>query len=335
MVFSLCLLSFSFFSDGWTVDLSQHQIFAPGQIAITANDSVVIADNTGRRVLFFSGDGEFLKAFGSKGQGPGEFESIGGIFSIHDPHGVMVLDDVLGRVTIITLPTFQSENSVLSLSGMKVGLNQSFLDNQIVYTMPLEPKQRTFEVLNLETKETQPLYTYPREKHPGQSFDLGGRTIRSLYRWHPNHLFAVGPNVAVVANSGESKVTIIDLETGNALQPFDLTIARVPVTEADKEEAVLSAPKPYQSAVSSQISPPDFWPVLADIKVSIQDEVFAIGYGQDKIPVFLCKRDGTVSKFTLTATPSALGNGFAYVQVEEGDQFFLKKIKLEPLPQND
>lgn len=331
MVLTGCLFALLWLSDPWEVDLSEnHQVFSPALIAVAANDWVAVVDRENNRILFFSADGKFRQAIGRKGKGPGEFEWVSGIFPLSDPGGILVLDNLVGRVTLIRLPDFKVAVFPFSLPGHQIGLNQAFLSENIAFTLALEPQKKSLIRYHIKSREFSALFDFPNEKHPGQSINLGGQTIQTLYRWHPNHLFAVGSGVAAVANSGEPKVTVIDLKTGKTTQSFNLTLPRLAVTAADKDEAILSAPKPYQAAMVSQLSRPDFWPVLADMVVSVHNEVFAIGHGRNVIPVFFCHSDGTVAEFQCIAKPIALSNGFAYVQVEDGDRFTLKKTRLKP-----
>lgn len=48
--------------------------YEPGGVAVDEEGNIYIADSGNQRVLKFSDEGEFIKNFGRKGQGPGEFQ---------------------------------------------------------------------------------------------------------------------------------------------------------------------------------------------------------------------------------------------------------------------
>jgi hypothetical protein len=61
----------------WTIDSYGDEVIAnPRQLRIADNGKVYIHDGKNKRYYIFSPDGKFIKAFGKKGEGPGEIKMI-------------------------------------------------------------------------------------------------------------------------------------------------------------------------------------------------------------------------------------------------------------------
>lgn len=90
--------------DGVLLHLVQDAVFAP-------DGSLLVADNSGPRILRVSSTGEVVESRGGEGDGPGEFERILRVFALGDT--VLAFDPFLSRVTtwvgdadpeVVTLP---------------------------------------------------------------------------------------------------------------------------------------------------------------------------------------------------------------------------------------
>lgn len=72
-------------------------------LAVSASgDTVFVLDALQRRVKVFGPDGRFLRQFGGRGKGPGEYEAPAGIAAVPWNGGVAVWDDALQRVTVLS-----------------------------------------------------------------------------------------------------------------------------------------------------------------------------------------------------------------------------------------
>jgi 6-bladed beta-propeller len=61
----------------WTIDAYNKDIIAsPNQLRVADNGNVYIHDGKNKRYYIFSPEGKFIKAFGKKGEGPGEIKMI-------------------------------------------------------------------------------------------------------------------------------------------------------------------------------------------------------------------------------------------------------------------
>ena len=84
-----------------------------GAFAVASNGDYLIGDRLVPRVRRYGGDGQLLAEFGEYGDGPFEFQSIGGV--VEDEAGnVVVVDARLSRVTVLSSGLVPDTSFVLS-----------------------------------------------------------------------------------------------------------------------------------------------------------------------------------------------------------------------------
>jgi hypothetical protein len=85
------------------IDAAAHDltlVFPPGGIAVSSQGSIAASQNQDGTIRFFDAQGNALGVFGRKGQGPGEFQRIGGFTWAGDT--LMVSDGTTRRYTLIS-----------------------------------------------------------------------------------------------------------------------------------------------------------------------------------------------------------------------------------------
>jgi hypothetical protein len=87
----------------------QHPIGHLGPVAVDSSGRVYITDDQQMNITVYKPTGRFIKQFGRKGKGPGEFQDIQDL-KIHDAH-LYVLDPRLFRISVFSLDTFQFKSS--------------------------------------------------------------------------------------------------------------------------------------------------------------------------------------------------------------------------------
>lgn len=73
----------------------------PGMLAVMRDGNIVVADSMNSRVQIFDPDGKFIRKFGSRGDGPGEFQIIKGIAADSENH-IYVADAKANSVAIFS-----------------------------------------------------------------------------------------------------------------------------------------------------------------------------------------------------------------------------------------
>ncbi len=72
-------------------------LFDPGRYQVDSDENIYISESSDQVIKVFSPDGEYIKTFGAKGDGPGEFQSIG--YLGFTPQGSFVVIDNRARRT--------------------------------------------------------------------------------------------------------------------------------------------------------------------------------------------------------------------------------------------
>jgi len=93
------------------------QFYKPFDISLDSNGNVYIADSGNHCIKKYSPDGEFLATFGKKGQGPGEFQIMGGI-AVDNQGQMYVTDRSTSRLKVLSPQGNEIDNmSTLKITG--------------------------------------------------------------------------------------------------------------------------------------------------------------------------------------------------------------------------
>ncbi|MGB7294757.1 MAG: 6-bladed beta-propeller [Candidatus Aminicenantales bacterium] len=88
-----------------TDESGETRLFKPGGFAVDAKGNVLIKDESDMAIKVFDQAGNFLRPIGRRGEGPGEFTSMGYIFPL--PDGRLLVTDPLARRTSFFSPEGQ------------------------------------------------------------------------------------------------------------------------------------------------------------------------------------------------------------------------------------
>jgi hypothetical protein len=93
------------------------QFYKPFDISLDSNGNVYVPDSGNHRIQKFSPDGEFLASYGRKGQGPGEFQIMGGM-AIDNEGQMYVTDRSTSRLKVLSSHGDELKNlSTLKITG--------------------------------------------------------------------------------------------------------------------------------------------------------------------------------------------------------------------------
>jgi hypothetical protein len=113
------------------------QFYKPFDLAIDSNGYVYVADSGNHRIHKYSPDGELLASYGRKGQGPGEFQIMGGI-AIDNEGRIHVADRSTNRLKVLSpdgeemknVPTMKTTGEMALLSSGETVLTKGLFFSQ-------------------------------------------------------------------------------------------------------------------------------------------------------------------------------------------------------------
>lgn len=181
---------------------SDNKCLLKGVMKIVPVDSLVIVASE-QDVLAFNRHGRFVRRFGRKGQGEGEYNRVSTVFWDKETETLHVVDGVLNRILIFGLDGrlvdtafFQPTTFNLLSTAEKIGENRLFCANAI-----FNDRNLVFSDFNVETEETDSVYCFP-----GRTHDSGENTGR--------HPFAVHDGKVVCVSPFDNRILVYSPETG-------------------------------------------------------------------------------------------------------------------------
>ncbi|UCE39863.1 MAG: NHL repeat-containing protein [Candidatus Aminicenantes bacterium] len=91
------------------------QLYKPFDISLDSNRNVYVADSGNHRIQKYSPDGEFLVSNGRKGQGPGEFQIMGGV-AVDNEGQMYITDRSTNRLKVLS----PEGNEIKNIATMKI-----------------------------------------------------------------------------------------------------------------------------------------------------------------------------------------------------------------------
>lgn len=253
--------------------VSEGEDFYFGRIAdVTAADDgrIYVADGKAHHVKILSPDGSFIDSLGTQGRGPGEFERPSQVFFARD--SLYVLDGYYGELSSfgpnrefgrrLSLRAAQSRpGRILPVSTTLVGVyERPFLpDHDSLWNLAI--RTMSFDGTAGDTLFTVP----PPEIHVEQGDDYAG--FRQIPFARRSHVTA-GPTGHVHYAWSDSLTVMTYDRTGRPQDTVDIPYEPVPVTEADRKQALSGRSAESKAAVQNEIpsTKPAFNHFLVDDK---------------------------------------------------------------------
>ena len=103
-------------------------LFQPGSYVVDSKGNIYIGDRSDQKIKIFDSNGVYLKSFGGKGSGPGEFQNIGRMYWL--PDGRLIVTDYRSRRTSF----FKTDGEFLNSFQWKTFLSGVYLTTDSSFT---------------------------------------------------------------------------------------------------------------------------------------------------------------------------------------------------------
>lgn len=209
-------------------------LFKPGGFAVDTKGNVYIEDASDMAIKVFDQAGKFLRALGRRGEGPGEFSSVGYIIPL--PDGRLLVTDPLARRTSF----FEPEGQFLSSFAWRQNFQRIYLATDSSHTLEesviFEETRglwiRTIDFLGNE------LITFGKFSLPElKEFHMGEGMTMIPVPWGPASVFAGDQTRQWLYHcpSDKYEIEVYDRQA-NLIRKIDRRYERVPVRSEDISE---------------------------------------------------------------------------------------------------
>lgn len=286
---------------------------------VLKNGTVYVLDTKDGRVKVFDAQGEFVRAFGKAGQGPGELNQPVGIL-ITPENEVLVEDALNQRLAFFSLEgTFLRQVSTAKALGL-TGIQMDGRGLIIARSMGIgEAGKLSFDVK-----------TYDREFNPKVKLTSVEFPISPQAKFNPflatNLLYALDDQGHLYfGSSRDYEIKVVSPE-GKILKTIGRDYDPVPITQADKDEMLKLVPNVPGANVKDMIQFPDAYPAFANFVPADEGRLLVRTYekGRAKKEYFWDVFDAQgryIAKITLTHDIRLWRDGKAYFIVEDEDGF--------------
>jgi hypothetical protein len=217
----------------WEIDSAGSDVFGiPANMQVSDEDSLYVYDKENKKNYIFDSDGNFIKTFGVKGQGPGEARDQSSLFLIDDK--LLIVD--VGRIHYFRLDGTYLHSVVNSLYSRRPVL---FLSEHEFLAVPLgvfeaPDFKAQIKRINLESGQVTVIADF--EIFPG-GIGRAGKMVGSLIVPGITPLMTVGYGEGRLyyGRSDSYKIQVIDL-SGKLLKTFFLDRKKKKVPEDVKKK---------------------------------------------------------------------------------------------------
>ena len=171
-----------------------------------ARNNVYVLDRMASTIHKFSPEGKILFSFGSKGQGPGEFQAPHDIFVT--PNGNIIVSEDIAFVS-----TFDDKGQFIERISAEKGLALTYLDEDIFYAWEWDEGGRTQLLVDKEGTILKTFFFQSNEDSSVSAPDESGRLVRFNFATPeiaPSFIFNRFKNRFVIAFNNRYEFSLFD-----------------------------------------------------------------------------------------------------------------------------
>jgi hypothetical protein len=276
-----------------------------------------------QKIKIFEGSGEYLCAFGEKGQGPGELQMPAGIFLAPD-NRLAVNDAQARKIVYFTKQGKYIEHKSYATKFQLTTLQMDSLGNFVGRELKLEGQEMFFEIVKLDP-EMNTVFSLDKIAFPiplpGSGTKINMMDMISIYQVDPNGNIYYGRNKNFEIN--------VYTPDGQQVKSIRKDFQPQKITEKDKEE-ILSRLDSFQVAAPVNLRDmfefpnlfPPFQLFTLDEAGRIIVRTWEKGKEEDSFVHNVFDSEGRfIAQFTSKITVSLWKDGMAYA-IDENDEGF-------------
>ena len=207
------------------------QFFAsPGDICISDEGTVFVEDSNLVQICCFDSSGNYIRAFGKKGKGPGEFETLR--FTLSQDGRIFAMDSVNARISILDMKgNYINGFKVLNISG---GWNKIYSDRNDNLYISKERRTEKGYMMSIHRFDQEGNETLNYGEFPGDLFlwrKRGDKMSPSRSSSTPTTIWIVSDNGRLYTGYSDDYLISVYDQEGDLLFKFGRKYKPMPDTE--------------------------------------------------------------------------------------------------------
>jgi hypothetical protein len=217
-------------------------LFRPQRFIVDQNENIYITDYQDQSIKVFDPNGEYLHSIGQKGEGPGEFSSVGYLTFL--PNGKLMVTDFMARRLSLFEADGTFSRSYLWPEGLgrpHYATDSSCILSQVIFgeKNPLEERKLFVKEFDFQGNEIRSYGEFMLEDGKAFSEKRGEAFISAIVSppYSPQSVFAADPgrNYLYHCVNNEYRIEVFGNE-GKVIKRFDRPYEPLPFTGKDAAE---------------------------------------------------------------------------------------------------
>lgn len=317
---NIIILSVLFLLDGSSttiVDLSDKGIFGDRPFAISESGGVLVLDSHAGRVLYFDKNGKYVKDFGTRGQGPGEWQRPITVEWNRAEKVFIIVDQRNARFSKWTesgelIKEVKRPNGIYHVEFIDGDRFLGAWDAAGRMGRPAVKLARLTDISDAKTLWGLKLDA-PPEVH---RLDIGGQRFMFAPTWSERLIFSRGSDFAAVTFGRSGLVSLVDFEGTPLVHDLKPRLVEQPMSTKQYNAIVDEQPIHRRETIRKMVPKPETWPLIRGLRVDDHDRIWIFGAPGEENGlhsyVVYDRKGQVLHTGDLEAVPHLIQDGFLY-----------------------
>ncbi len=261
----------------WQLPLEAQGIYARGPVAV-GRKSICVVDSKQRQLLFIDKDSQTTHRVGHRGEGPGEFQSIGNVDWSEGQAAFFVWDNMRNTMTRFTEEG--AFEKTFRLSTRPDGFNMA-QEGKIYYVSEntgLAGSKPTIIYSGIDDLDAgEKIWQMDALLQPvGLHHSDPELTVSLRFDWDPGLIIGGNNQLTAFMYSGKPVIHVIDHTDGNRMSQFSIAIRLIPFVDEDMDRRFSGPSAAFRKKIEPYIDRPDHWPYAAQLIVDKKVDIWVI-----------------------------------------------------------